>query len=248
MRYPRQSWQCSIGLRLTSTTSAAAPRSRRRYGSAGTTRLGRTSRIARRAGCSTTRRTIPRPMSRRHARRCRGMDFRDRSGSGSTATPTRRVRRSAFAAAEVLAPLGTVSRPDGSTVTLLERQQDEYCEWHTHRDTQKRITRITFTCEGPEYFEEMAAVDLTLVGDLYREHVDPAVADADLVWDADMRSQGRVSSGAAATTSGTRGTRARARCTSRITPTRSERRSISRPMRPFCFPCRRRRRVPCRRA
>jgi hypothetical protein len=50
----------------------------------------------------------------------------------------------AFAAAEVLASLGSVSRPDGALVTLLERQQDEYCEWHTDRDKNNR-SRITLT-------------------------------------------------------------------------------------------------------
>jgi hypothetical protein len=111
------------------------------------------------------------------------------NGDTDPAGPARAV-----AAAEVLATLGTVSRADGSLVSILHRQQDEYCEWHTHRDRQdpSRIRRITFTAEGPEYFSVMAAVDLSLVGDMYREHVDPAVRDEELVWDADVFADGRL--------------------------------------------------------
>jgi hypothetical protein len=97
----------------------------------------------------------------------------------------------AFASAEALQELGRVRHANGSLVPLLQRQQDEYCEWHTDR-TGRRITRIVFTVEGPEYFAEMANADLSLVGDLYREHVNPAVRDEDLVWDADMTAQGSV--------------------------------------------------------
>src|SRR5262245_28188934 len=35
--------------------------------------------------------------------------------------------------------------------------QDEYCEWSVTRDpVTKKITRVTFTCEGPEYWQELA--------------------------------------------------------------------------------------------
>jgi hypothetical protein len=98
----------------------------------------------------------------------------------------------AFAAAETLNELGRVRHPNGALIPLFERQQDEYCEWHTDRNPSGGITRIAFTAEGPEYFEKMAETDLTLVGDLYREHVNPAVRDEDLVWDADMSAQGQV--------------------------------------------------------
>jgi hypothetical protein len=93
----------------------------------------------------------------------------------------------AFAAADTLAPeLAVRESGTGQVVELFARQQDEYCEWHAHRNAAGGITRITFTCEGPEYFSTMAARDVTLVGDLYRENVDPAVQDADLVWARDM--------------------------------------------------------------
>ncbi|MBW4622750.1 MAG: hypothetical protein KME17_25750 [Cyanosarcina radialis HA8281-LM2] len=36
-----------------------------------------------------------------------------------------------------------------------ERAQDEYLEWHVTRQNGK-ITRVTFTCEGPEYWEALA--------------------------------------------------------------------------------------------
>lgn len=60
-------------------------------------------------------------------------------------------------------------------------RQDEYCEWSVTRDpaTQK-IVRVTFTSEGPEYWEFLAAVNPVRVLELYREHVDPAVQHADL--------------------------------------------------------------------
>lgn len=95
-------------------------------------------------------------------------------------------RERAFNAAEPLRLRTRISGASGISVSLFERQQDEYCEWHTDRDTAGRITRIAFTCEGPEYFQRMATVDITLVGDLYREHRTPAVRDEDLVWSEDM--------------------------------------------------------------
>ena len=83
------------------------------------------------------------------------------------------------------------------------RQQDEYCEWFADRDGD-RIRRLTFTSEGPEYWRYLAhgtrvffpaddaradlfGGDLTLVEELYREHVDDAVRAADLVWPHDVQ-------------------------------------------------------------
>ena len=55
-------------------------------------------------------------------------------------------------------------------------RQDEYCEWSVARDpATHRILRVTFTSEGPEYWEFLAAVNPARVVDLYRQHVDPAV-------------------------------------------------------------------------
>src|SRR6476620_10339605 len=35
--------------------------------------------------------------------------------------------------------------------------QDEYIEWRTERDASNRVTRVTFTTEFTEYYEELAA-------------------------------------------------------------------------------------------
>lgn len=58
--------------------------------------------------------------------------------------------------------------------------QDEYCEWSVSRDPSGKVTRVTFTCEGPEYWEFLAAHNPDLVVSLYREHVDAAVQRRDL--------------------------------------------------------------------
>lgn len=59
--------------------------------------------------------------------------------------------------------------------------QDEYCEWSVERDEDTdKITRITFTCEGPEYWQFLAntAPDVALT--LYQKFVSPAVRLEDL--------------------------------------------------------------------
>lgn len=58
--------------------------------------------------------------------------------------------------------------------------QDEYCEWSVTRGSDGKITRVTFTCEGPEYWDVLAETRPDSVLALYREHVDPAVAQGDL--------------------------------------------------------------------
>jgi hypothetical protein len=59
--------------------------------------------------------------------------------------------------------------------------QDEYCEWSVTRDSRTdKITRVTFTSEGPEYWEFLAAIDPDKVVELYQKYVDPAVKKADL--------------------------------------------------------------------
>ena len=59
-------------------------------------------------------------------------------------------------------------------------EQDEYCEWSVERDDNKKIMRITFTTEVPEYWEHVATHDPDLLLGLYREHVDPSVQLDDL--------------------------------------------------------------------
>jgi hypothetical protein len=76
-----------------------------------------------------------------------------------------------------------------------ERPQDEYLEWFVEKDAQGRILRVTFTCEGPEYWEAMAhgypldyrgpktagsQGDKQKVLELYRRFVSPEVQLDDL--------------------------------------------------------------------
>jgi hypothetical protein len=59
--------------------------------------------------------------------------------------------------------------------------QDEYCEWSvTRRPADGKITRVTFTCEGPEYWEILAASAPDKAVALYQQHVNPAVQHDDL--------------------------------------------------------------------
>lgn len=58
--------------------------------------------------------------------------------------------------------------------------QDEYCEWSVTRNAQGKITRVTFTCEGPEYWEVLAQTGSETLVALYQEHVDSRVKRADL--------------------------------------------------------------------
>jgi hypothetical protein len=58
--------------------------------------------------------------------------------------------------------------------------QDEYCEWSIKRNAANKVVSIAFTCEGPEYWDTLAASRPDKVLELYRQHVDPAVQRADL--------------------------------------------------------------------
>jgi hypothetical protein len=59
--------------------------------------------------------------------------------------------------------------------------QDEYCEWCvTRRSTDNKITRVTFTCEGPEYWEILAAASPQTALSIYQQHVSPDVQEGDL--------------------------------------------------------------------
>jgi hypothetical protein len=61
------------------------------------------------------------------------------------------------------------------------RVQDEYLEWHVHRDPRSgKIIRIDFTCEGPEYWAFLAARAPRTLLSLYRRHVGPDVQADDL--------------------------------------------------------------------
>lgn len=58
--------------------------------------------------------------------------------------------------------------------------QDEYCEWSVTRDpTTEQVTRVTFTCEGPEYWDLLAQTPETLLA-LYRKYISADVQMGDL--------------------------------------------------------------------
>src|SRR5262245_9192901 len=71
---------------------------------------------------------------------------------------------------------------DTPGATARKATQDEYLEWHVTRDNSptKKIVRVEFTCEGPEYWQFLAnkAPDKALA--LYQKHVSAAVVKADL--------------------------------------------------------------------
>jgi hypothetical protein len=58
--------------------------------------------------------------------------------------------------------------------------QDEYCEWSVDRNDAGTITRVTFTCEGPEYWTFLASRSSNRALELYREFVSPDVKMEDL--------------------------------------------------------------------
>lgn len=58
--------------------------------------------------------------------------------------------------------------------------QDEYCEWSVTRDNTNKITQVTFTCEGPEYWEVLAETNPQKLIELYRHHISPDVRPEDL--------------------------------------------------------------------
>lgn len=64
--------------------------------------------------------------------------------------------------------------------------QDEYCEWSvTRRSSDNKITKVTFTCENPEYWNAVWMIDRDRVVELYRELVSPDVQLADLEGEPD---------------------------------------------------------------
>jgi len=58
--------------------------------------------------------------------------------------------------------------------------QDEYCEWSVKRSAAGKITAVTFTCEGPEYWTTLAESQPKIAVKLYQQYVDPRVSAADL--------------------------------------------------------------------
>ncbi|MEU4040286.1 hypothetical protein [Streptomyces collinus] len=58
--------------------------------------------------------------------------------------------------------------------------QDEYCEWSVTWEASGKITQVTFTCEGPEYWEILAQTNPDKVVELYHRFISPAVRKEDL--------------------------------------------------------------------
>lgn len=59
--------------------------------------------------------------------------------------------------------------------------QDEFCEWHVERNRDNKVARVTFTCEGPEYWDFLANHSPGRLVELYRDLVDPEVVLEDLL-------------------------------------------------------------------
>lgn len=59
--------------------------------------------------------------------------------------------------------------------------QDEYCEWSVERDeASRKIRRVCFTCEGPEYWKLMADVAPDIVISIYQKFINSAAKKEDL--------------------------------------------------------------------
>ena len=58
--------------------------------------------------------------------------------------------------------------------------QDEYCEWSVERRADGKIAKVTFTCEGPEYWKFLGKKNPKRVTELYKAFVNPQVQEADL--------------------------------------------------------------------
>jgi hypothetical protein len=61
--------------------------------------------------------------------------------------------------------------------TARQDYQDEYLEWHVIRNAAGKITRVSFTSEGPEYWEFLAEHAPATLLARYKELVDPAQKD-----------------------------------------------------------------------
>jgi hypothetical protein len=58
--------------------------------------------------------------------------------------------------------------------------QDEYCEWSVTRDNSGKITKVTFTCESPDYWVFLAKQNPAKVLSLYQQFISPNVTQQDL--------------------------------------------------------------------
>jgi hypothetical protein len=65
--------------------------------------------------------------------------------------------------------------------------QDEYLEWRTERDHEGVVTRVTFTCEGYDYWSKLFAHSPSTVVKLYKRLLDrDEIEEGDLRFDEDV--------------------------------------------------------------
>ncbi len=59
--------------------------------------------------------------------------------------------------------------------------QNEYCEWHVTRNSARKITKVTFVTESPEYWHRLWNFDRAAVVNLYRTLLNnPGITEANL--------------------------------------------------------------------
>ena len=66
------------------------------------------------------------------------------------------------------------------------RDQDEYCEWHSFRNSEGKLVKIVFTCENPEYWRFIANNDPDLLLSLYQDLSEGPVQMQDLMFNEDI--------------------------------------------------------------
>ncbi|XP_033626720.1 uncharacterized protein LOC117289624 isoform X2 [Asterias rubens] len=60
------------------------------------------------------------------------------------------------------------------------RNQDEYLEWYVYKNAQGKITRVDFTCEGPEYWDLLFQWEPETCLALYQQYISADVKMEDL--------------------------------------------------------------------
>jgi hypothetical protein len=58
--------------------------------------------------------------------------------------------------------------------------QDEYCEWMVEKNAAGKIVRVVFTCENPDYWDQLWHTNKQTVVDLYKQFIDNTVIQSDL--------------------------------------------------------------------
>ena len=58
--------------------------------------------------------------------------------------------------------------------------QDEYCEWSVEKNSAGKITKVVFTCENPDYWDQLWDIDSDTVFNLYKAFIGDHVVKSDL--------------------------------------------------------------------